>query len=113
MPNKVYYFNVRGKSTGNVQQRVNGESEADALYKQFSEALSSGSEFFEVFVGGDKVTLRTNTIDSFGVQVILEQTPEELKQQAIERINAGYGGEGYGALQGNAISSGQRLVGSY
>ena len=115
MPNQVYYFNVRGKSTGNTQQRVNNEAEAESLYKQFSEAVGKGDEFFEVKVGDDKVTLRTNTIDSFGVQVILEQTPEELKQQAIDRINAGYGIDSPYGANGTACGTlaGQKLVGGY
>src|SRR5690554_6113780 len=100
MPIQVHNIAINGST-----QRVTSKEEADSLYSQIADGLNSENKFIEIKCGGDVVSMRAEDIRSFGIQTFMEPTQDELRQQQIERINAGYGYDTVGAACGESLRS--------
>lgn len=103
MPIQVYNFSIKvNHSGGNL--RCKDKQSAQNMYDNVSDQLGAQQEFITIKDGEDISTIRAKDIMSFGINVYLEQTQEEIKEQAIARINAGNNGYDYPTGQGSALS---------
>lgn len=104
MPIQVYSIITRGHNIGG-QSRLNTKEEADLIYNKLLDAVSGDKPFVELELNDQKFCVRTKDITSFGIQVHLEETPEERKARAIEQIERygdtpNYIGQGEAKLSG-------------
>lgn len=89
MPIQVYSINTRGHNMGG-SQRCNSKEEADSIYAQLLDAVTNEKPLCEIELNGNKVCFKTKDLSGFGLQVHLEETPEEVKAREIARIEQGY-----------------------
>lgn len=89
MPIQVYSITTRGHNLGG-SQRCNSKEEAEAIYATLLDAVTSEKPFFELEIGGNKICFRTKDLAGFGLNVHMEETPEEAKAREIARIEQGY-----------------------
>lgn len=111
MPISVYSINVRGRDiTGN--HRCTSQEEAQGIYDQLCKAVNASEEFFEIILGQTKTTARKDNISGFSISVHMEETAEERKALAIQRIESdiGYNNTSY-AEKATALGGG--LIGGY
>lgn len=85
MPIQVYSISTRGHNMGGTQ-RCSSKEEAEAIYNKLLDAVTNDKPVCELELGGNKMCARTKDITGFGIMVHMEQTPEERKQMAIERV---------------------------
>lgn len=111
MPTPVYHINVRGRDIGGTHRCATKE-EAQELYDKLTAAVNSDKEFFEIELSNQKLTARKAHVSGFTMSVTMEETPEERKQRAIQRIEMN--GDDYGncATQGG-IGVNAGLIGGF
>lgn len=91
MPVQVYSIQTRGHNMGG-QQRCNSKEEAESIYATLRDAVTNNSPICELELNGSKVCFRTSELTGFGLNVHLEETPEEIKARRIAEIeNGGFG----------------------
>ncbi len=88
MPTPVYSINVRGRDIGGTHRCATKE-EAQELYDKLTAAVNDDKEFFEIELCNQKLTARKSHVSGFTLGVTMEETPEERKQRAIQRIESG------------------------
>lgn len=89
MPIQVYSINTRGHNMGG-SQRCNSKEEAETIYTTLLDQVNGDKAICELELNGNKVCFRTKDLTGFGLNVHLEQTPEEIKAQRIAEIEQGY-----------------------
>jgi len=101
MPIQVYSIQTRGHNMGG-SQRCNSKEEAEAIYTTLLDAVNSDKAICELELNGNKTAFRIKDLTSFGLNVHLEETQEEIKARQIAEIERGinYPSIGYG----NAIA---------
>lgn len=88
MPISIYSIQTRGHNMGG-SQRCNNKEEAEAIYTKLLDAVNSDKVICELELNGNKVAFRTKDLTGFGLNVHLEETPEEIKERRIAEIEQG------------------------
>lgn len=115
MPIQVYSILTRGHNIGG-NARLKNKEEAEGIYNKLLDAITNDKPFVELELDAQKFCVRTKDITSFGINVHMEEIPEEIKARQIAEIERGFGysnqlGIGYqGEKATSALCGGGGLI---
>jgi hypothetical protein len=114
MPIQVYSILTRGHNIGG-NTRLKSKEEAEGIYNKLLDAVTNDKPLVELELEGNKFCVRTKDITSFGINVHMEETPEERKARAIEQIERNgdqYSNVGYAECSPKMLGGGG-LIGGF